>query len=139
VKLVGAKDFDPFGGDGEHPEMTHNAIDADPGTFWMTQTYDGGTLPKPGVGIYVTAAQPVAARRLIVSSTTAGFKANIYGSNGIPTGIAGWGRPLTSFTGSAQSIVNLNPRQQYRSYLIWITKLPPGQGLAKISTIRVLR
>ena len=139
VKLVGVKDFDPFGGDGEHAEAVHNAIDANPSTFWLTQTYDSGDLGKPGVGLYVTAAQPVAARQLVVSSTTSGFKASVYGSNGIPKGIAGWGRPLRSFTGSARAVVNLNLHQTYRSYLIWITKLPPGQGLAKISTVEVLR
>ena len=47
-------DYDPFGGDGEHPERSTPALDRDPNTAWSTESYQGG-LSKPGVGIYVDA------------------------------------------------------------------------------------
>ena len=80
VPLIAAKDFDPPpDGDGvEHADEVGNAIDGDRGTAWSTESYSGGVLPKPGVGLYVTADSPVAARKLEVFSDTAGFGAKVY-------------------------------------------------------------
>ena len=140
VRLVAAKDFDPFGTDkSEHPEAVRFAIDGDPSTFWHTETYQNG-LDKPGVGIYVTAASPVAAREVDVLSATPGFDAQVYASNSLPPVLPGWGKPVGSFTASSRGSrvqIHLPPRQSFTSYLIWITKLPPG-GLAQIAEIKVL-
>src|SRR4051812_46440572 len=57
-----AHDYDPFGGDGEHPADVNAALDRDPNTAWSTESYQGG-LSKPGVGIYVDAKPGVAAVR----------------------------------------------------------------------------
>src|SRR5437868_6645601 len=62
--LVGATDYDPFGGDGEHPEQTQNAIDRVALSTWSTSHYSSGNLGKPGVGIYVDARTRVHGRRL---------------------------------------------------------------------------
>ena len=43
-----AADFDPIGGDGEHPRETSALVDGDPSTTWSTETYDGGQLSKDG-------------------------------------------------------------------------------------------
>src|SRR3954463_15527912 len=64
VPLVTAKDFDPPPGDGvENATEVTLAIDGDKSTAWSTEHYYGG-LTKPGVGLYVTAGSPVAARKL---------------------------------------------------------------------------
>src|SRR5262249_5138299 len=47
-----AHDFDPLGDHTEHATQTPAALDNDPSTFWSTENYIGGTLNKPGVGIY---------------------------------------------------------------------------------------
>src|SRR4051812_46878259 len=60
-----AHDYDPYGGDGEHPDQTPAALDRNPTTFWSTETYSGG-LSKPGVGIYVDAKPRVAATRMTI-------------------------------------------------------------------------
>src|SRR4051812_40431684 len=57
-----AHDYDPFGGDGEHPDEVSAVLDRDPNTTWSTESYQGG-LSKPGVGIYVDAKPGVAAVR----------------------------------------------------------------------------
>jgi eukaryotic-like serine/threonine-protein kinase len=139
ASIVGAKDFDPFGGDGEHAYQVRNVFDRDPSTLWSTQDYTTGELNKDGVGIYVWTSTPVKARRVEVVTPSAGFTAQVYGSNTVPTDIAGWGRPLAKLRGSGSKMrATLPGTQAYARYLVWITKLPPGHTSADISTIRVL-
>jgi hypothetical protein len=97
-------------------------------------------LGKPGVGLYVTAEAPVAARRLEVLSLTPGWSAAVYAApTAPPTTLAGWGRPVARLHGRAKEIVI--PRtpagRRYRSYLIWIDKLPPG-GIVQLAEVRLL-
>jgi serine/threonine-protein kinase len=141
VKLLAAKDFDPPpDGDGdEHAPDVRKAIDGDRGTTWSTETYSGGVLPKPGVGIYVTAEAPVAARRLEVLSTTPGWTAQVYAAETPATTLGGWGRPIARLGGKSKETVPLRTPsgQRYRSYLIWIEKIPPG-GKVELSEVRLL-
>src|SRR3954466_13937396 len=47
----GAKDFDPFGGDGEHSSEAKAVVDQDTNSTWSTERYDGGVINnKPGGG-----------------------------------------------------------------------------------------
>ena len=141
VALIAAKDFDPAPtGDGvEHPDEVGNAIDRDRSTAWSTETYNRGVLPKPGVGLYVSAGSPVAAKKLEVLSDTAGFSAKVYAAPTPATDLAGWGRPIARLSGKNKEIVTLrDPTEaRYRSYLIWIDKLPPG-GLVRLTEVRLL-
>ena len=140
VPLIGAKDFDPFGGDGEHPEAAGRAIDGDTGTYWYTSTYSGGQFPsgKTGVGLYVWGRQGVPARRIEVTSTTPGFEARVYGANGVPNDIQEWGKPLAKLHGDGTELHANLPGKQYSHYLVWIEKLPP-QGLAQLAEVKLLR
>jgi tRNA A-37 threonylcarbamoyl transferase component Bud32 len=137
--LAGAKDFDPQGGDGEHPEAAHLAVDGKPSTFWQTSTYSGGVWPpgKTGVGLYVWAKATTQARRIDVTTSTPGFSARVYGvSNEIPPKLADWGKPLARLKGGSTLSATL-PGRGYSHYLIWINKLPP-QGLVHINEVKVL-
>src|SRR6185295_19893766 len=49
-------DFDPQGGDGEHPEQTSALVDGLPTTTWATERYDDGVLSKDGVGVVIDAS-----------------------------------------------------------------------------------
>jgi serine/threonine-protein kinase len=142
VHLLQAKDFDPPpGGGAEHPEAARLAIDGDKSTFWYTETYAGGALGKPGVGLYVTAAAPVAARRLEVRSPTPGWSAQVYAAPAAPAPtLAGWGRPLARLRGGTKVSVALRTPAgaRFRSYLIWIDRLPTT-GVVKLSEVRLLR
>jgi hypothetical protein len=137
--IVGAKDFDPFGGDGEHAYQVRNVFDRDPSTLWSTQDYTTGELNKDGVGIYVWTPTPVRAKRVDVVTPSSGFSAQVYGTNANPTAIADWGQPLAKLRGSGSRMrATLPGRAAYARYLLWITKLPPGRTSADVSTIRIL-
>jgi len=124
-----AHDFDPFGGDGEHPEQTSFVLDRDPETTWSTERYSAG-LNKPGVGIYVDAKPRVAAVALQVRTTEAGWTGEVYGAErGPPEQLSGWTKlagPLVVSETRARFPLQTGGRA-YRFYLVWITKLS-GQG-----------
>jgi serine/threonine-protein kinase len=144
LKQSGAHDFDPLGDNHkEHPEAARFAVDRDPGTAWTTENYQGGSLGKDGVGLYVDAAPDVAARKIIVQTPTPGWTATIYAANAprpttAPPG--GW-KPLGELQATrAKNELALNTGSAtYRYYLVWITKLPAGKQSAEISEISLLR
>jgi serine/threonine-protein kinase len=138
-----AKDFDPFGGDGEHPAEAKAVVDQDPRSTWSTEQYDGGTLNnKPGVGIYVDAKPSVVAREIEVVSPTRNWRGAIYAApNGPPpTKLDGFKR-LSSFKqDSTRTRIKLGADgKRYRYYLVWITKLPQQQRAVEIGEIRLFR
>jgi tRNA A-37 threonylcarbamoyl transferase component Bud32 len=139
VPLVTAKDFDPPPGDGvENATGVTLAIDGDKSTAWSTEHYYGG-LTKPGVGLYVTAGSPVAARKLEVFSDTQGFGAEVYAAPTPATDLAGWGQPIAKLKGANKQTVTLNTNgRRFRSYLIWIDKVPSG-GQVRLTEVRLLR
>jgi hypothetical protein len=140
VPLVTAKDFDPPpDGDGiENATDVNLAIDGNKATAWSTEHYYGA-LTKPGVGLYVTASSPVAAKKLELFSDTKGFSAKVYAAAAPATDLAGWGQPIANLDGKNKQTVTLETGgRRFRSYLIWIDKLPPG-GQVRLSEVRLLR
>ena len=140
VQLTGAKDYDPIGGDGEHPELVNQAIDGNRSTGWHTSTYSGGNLGKAGVGLYVNGSAPVSARQLDVYSSTPGWRAQVYAANTVPAGIAGWGSPIATadVTAPRQRFTLDTAGRSFRYYLVWIVKLPPA-GQVAIDEVRLRR
>jgi len=140
VQLAAAKDYDPIGGNGEHPTDVSKAIDGDRTTAWTTERYTGGNLGKAGVGLYVSGSSPVSARQLDVYSTTPGWRAEIYGANSVPAGISGWGSPLASgdVTEAKQRFQLDTAGRGFRYYLVWIVKLPPA-GQVAIDEVKLRR
>jgi serine/threonine protein kinase len=138
-----AKDFDPFGGDGEHPAEAKAVVDQDTNSTWSTERYEGGQLNnKPGVGIYVDAKPSVAARAIDVISPTRDWQGAIYAApNGPPPAKLDGFTKLASITQSkARTRVKLDPSgKRYRYYLVWITKLPPEQSAVQIAEVRLFR
>ena len=78
VRLAGdaASDYDPEGDNKESDDATRNAIDGNPTTNWNTETYQGGFEgnDKSGVGIYVDAGKPIAARGSVAGHVHAGLQ-----------------------------------------------------------------
>ncbi|MEA2384353.1 MAG: eukaryotic-like serine/threonine-protein kinase [Solirubrobacteraceae bacterium] len=138
-----AKDFDPFGGDGEHPAEAKAVVDGDTNSTWSTEQYDGGVINnKPGVGIYVDAKPGVAARAIDVISPTLGWQGAIYAApNGPPpTKLDGFKKLASLDQTKTRTRVKLDPGgKRYRYYLVWITKLPPGKSSVQIAEIRLFR
>jgi eukaryotic-like serine/threonine-protein kinase len=137
--LLAANDYDPLGDDQEHPEEAKQAIDDNRTTFWSTEGYRGG-LTKPGVGLYVDTGRPVAGRRLSIVSPDPGFEAAVYAADDVPAQIGGWTRVAAPREIGETARIRLDTRgREYRNYLVWITRLPPGQSRASISEITLLR
>jgi len=134
-----AKDYDPYGTGGEHPEETGLVVDRDVSTFWTTERYDGGLGSKPGVGIYVDASPGVAARALEIRTPEPGFTAAVYAADsGPPKDISGWKVVAPARTVTEQRTrFDIAQPASHRYYLLWITKLPKGQ--AKISEIYLFK
>jgi serine/threonine-protein kinase len=138
-----AHDYDPIGGDGEHPEATGLAVDGDPNTYWRTETYQGGLGSKAGVGLYVDARPGTAATALDVRTSSPGFAATVYGARSGPPGKLpdpGWVRLGESAAVHKRERIALSAgTTPYRFFLLWITKLPPGAGVAKVTELAILR
>ncbi len=138
VELTGAQDFDPEGGDGEHPDEVKLAIDGIPNTTWQTETYTAGPdlslSGKSGVGLIVEAAEPVTGQTLTVGTTTGGWSADVYAADsGPPDDLAGWGDPVGSISGAeAQQLIDINVPSPARYYLIWFTKLAEADGGGRV-------
>jgi len=141
VELTAAKDFDP-GGDGkEHDYEVSRAIDGDLATRWSTENYSqgGGFGDKSGVGLFVTAAHPVAATQVQLWTRTPGFDATIYAADQPGEKIGDWGKAVARVkdVDSKQEVPLDTAGQQHRYYLVWITKLPEGNK-ADIAQVRLL-
>jgi serine/threonine protein kinase len=146
LRIIGAKDFDPFGDDGteSHSEVS-NVYDHNPSTYWQTSWYaraDLGGL-KPGVGVVLDlgSARHVSSVTvdLLGDGTDVQLMAAPSGTNVRPTQLDGFGKVVASGSGGQQ--VTLKSKQVTTRYLlVWLTKLPfnpDGKFRGKISEISV--
>jgi eukaryotic-like serine/threonine-protein kinase len=140
VGSTSAKAYDPIGGDGEHDADAHNVVDRDPGTFWTTEHYNGGALNKPGVGIYIDAKPGVDAKSIEIDSKP-GWHADLYAAppGTAPAGIDhGWDKVGGGDIKVSEQRMKLSTGgHRYRYYLVWITRLPPGQSQVQIAEIKL--
>jgi eukaryotic-like serine/threonine-protein kinase len=139
-----ATDYDPQGDNrSEHPDEAFAVVDQDPNTAWSTEQYDGDTLGKAGVGIYVDAKPQVAAPQMSVRTPTPGFRAEVYGAPAgaaVPDGIDGWERLAANAALDDRARIDLDlDGKRYRYYLLWITSLPEGRKTVSISEISLFR
>src|SRR4051794_35216424 len=138
-----AHDYDPESDDGqESPDAVQNAVDHNSTTNWDTETYRSGLagVGKSGVGLYVQTANPMAARRLDVVTSTPGFDIRIYAANTVPANIREW-TPVSKRTRLTKDTTNIRLQAQgrsYRNYLVWIMSLPQGNK-ARIVEVRLWR
>jgi len=132
-----AHDYDPAGDDHEHSADVNNVLDGNRGTAWTTESYQGNTLNKAGVGIYVDARPKALGRELDLQTRTPGFTASIYAASGsVPDNIGGWTKLAgPTVTKSKTQFKFPDNKKAFRYYLVWITKLPPGKEQASISEL----
>jgi eukaryotic-like serine/threonine-protein kinase len=131
----------PYGPKNQHPNQVGLAIDGNRNTAWTTESYDGGTLDKPGVGLYVDANPGVAAGSLRLDTTTPGYSVSVYASHVTPntntfvTGPGGWARVgAAANVRSTQTVYLHTDGVAYRYYLLWITSLG-GQNQVAVSEL----
>ena len=147
VKRTSAQDFDPLGDDDEHADEARLAVDKDPGTSWTTETYSGSTLAgKDGVGLYIDAAPSVAATKMEIDTPKPGWQVEIHvapegdAPNGAPGKAGEWQKVGGGTVKRKRQRFTLRTGgKPYRYYLIWITKLPPGQERVEISDVSLFR
>jgi serine/threonine-protein kinase len=147
VAISQAIDFDPVGNDGEHPERLADAIDDDPDSTWITETYTAPVIAdaisgKEGVGLILDTGRAVQATSITVQSVAPGWTATIYGAaDGPPSDLAGWGTPISDPVEMAtDQTIQLNAQQPSRYYLIWITQLATdaeGDNLVEIGDVEL--
>jgi serine/threonine-protein kinase len=134
-----AGDYDPYGGNGEHPSEAPFLVDGDRATFWSTETYKVALAAlKPGVGVYVDAAPRVAATRIEVRSRTPGWSGAIYGARrSLPSELPGdgWVKLADVSDAGRRERITLPGSESLRYYLVWITTLPEGSDRAELSEI----
>ena len=135
IAISGATDFDPppAGSGEENPEDAPLAIDGDPATAWMTQTYfDPMEQQKPGVGIFVDLGDIVAVSALNITLANADSDLEIRAAPESaaepPDRIDDWA-VLAELAETAQAVpVNLDAPVTTRYVMVWFTRLPPEGG-----------
>jgi hypothetical protein len=120
VPLAGTASYDPEGDNQvEHPEAVRYAADGDQGTYWTTETYDGGQLNKSGVGVVLDAGSRRKLTQLTVTTDTAGFTAVIRAGSSATGPFTRVSKPQTVSNRTVFTLQDANA--QY--YVVWITDL----------------
>ena len=135
-----AHDYNPDATSGpktQNPGEVGLAIDDNRNTAWTTQTYYYGLQSKPGVGLYVSLSPGVAARSMVIDTSTPGYEVQIYGRVSPPNpnvfdpGPSGWVRVGgAAFVHATQTLKLHTAGVKYRYYLVWITSLGSRQQAA---------
>jgi serine/threonine-protein kinase len=132
VRATAVADFDPQGGDGEHPGTVGRATDGDTATFWSTEIYR--SFAKDGVGIVIEVPRRVRLSRLVVESDTPGFTAMVLAGPelvGRFSGVSG-----ETEMGRRTEIAVDTHGEAFRYYVLWITSL---DGSAHVNEARAFR
>jgi serine/threonine-protein kinase len=145
VQARSAHDYDPLGDDEEHREQTSRTVDRDEGTAWTTEQYPAGLegAGKAGVGVYIDAKPRVEAVEMQIVTPEPGWRATIYAAppGDVPKSIEnGWKKVGGGTVSNDEKRFKLDTGgEQFRYYLVWITKLGPDAERAEISEIRLLQ
>lgn len=138
VEIASAQDFDPHGGDGEHPEDVPLAFDDDESTAWTTSTYEDSLslIGKPGVGIMFDLGDDAEISRIEILGS-GGYSLEMRSGDQL-------GEDETSLEVSAavdgagtEETIELDDTTEGRYWLLWITELTAdGGGRAEIHEVR---
>ena len=132
IKVTGAGAYDPEGDRSENGGDARLATDGNAKTAWETEHYRS-TFHKSGVGLVLDAGKPVRASRVVVTTETPGYAAQVEAGNSL----SGPFNPVSgSKTTAARTAFALKPRRA-RYLVIWITSMPPGGVAAAVNEVRV--
>lgn len=131
IDVTGVGAYDPEGDQSENGSDAVLATDGNPATAWKSERYRS-TFRKTGVGLVVDAGRPVKASRVVVTSETPGYSAQVrVGAS--PTG------PFAAVSASKaiaqRTAFALKPRSG-RYVMLWITSMPTA-GAAAVNEIAV--
>jgi hypothetical protein len=131
VALTPVGALDPEGDGSENDELAAAAADRDPTSSWRTERYS--SFFKEGVGLVLDARRPLRLMRLVVSTDTPGFVAEIR----VGASPDGPFRPVSAKRTVAGRTVFALRRARSRYVLVWITDLPDGTA-AHVTEVRAL-
>jgi len=130
--------FDPYGtgNPGENNSEAHLATDGSTSTSWSTENYHSSfaALHKPGVGLILDPGGTDRIARLVVTSDTPGFTAEIRAGDTMtrfPATVS------ASETASGRRTVFTVHGGAHRYYLLWITDLGAGNSSVDINEVAV--
>jgi hypothetical protein len=129
VALTPVGAFDPEGDGSENDDLAAAAADRDPTSSWRTERYS--SIFKDGVGLVLDAERPLRLARVVVSTETPGFVAEIR----VGASPDGPFRPASAGRTVAGRTVFALRRARSRYVLLWITDLPDGTA-AQITEVR---
>jgi len=128
VRLAAAGSYDPEGTGGEHSSKVPLAVDGNPSTSWDTEHYRSFT--KHGVGFVLDAGGTKALRRIVLTTDTPGFHAQIRGGDSASGPFPTYLSAVKTIEGSTTIELQAKP---VRYVLVWITQLPPGSDHADVN------
>ena len=136
IRVDDVSDFDPYGGDGEHPEEAPLAADGDPATSWTTQTYssDLATLGKPGVGLTFDLGEETAVSGVTITGS-AGMDLEVRAGDSCSGDETAFEEVASEkgFGGEAELAFE---ETSASCWLVWITRLSAdGAGTASIAEV----
>ena len=125
--------YNPLGTSPQNPQDAGFAIDNNPADEWTTVNYYSHVLLEAGIGLYVDAQPKATVHDIRLLTSTPGFNAEFYASDSTPAPTGSWPGRWTQ-VGSQTNVQNNQTIRldsggtAYRYWLVWITKLPPGQN-----------
>lgn len=139
VQIVGADDFDPLGGDGEHSDEAGNAIDGNSDTAWTTETYSSQELGgKEGVGLVIELSGLAEVSSVEVTAGGTDWSAEIYVATSPASTLGGWGSSVASLEGlGATAVFDFDAVGDVGAILLWITRVPSNPNRLDVLEVRV--
>jgi len=122
VQLAGTRAWDPHGDDVEHDDLAPQATDGNMDTFWRTESYRASfeALGKPGVGLVLDAGETVELERIVVSTSTPGFTAEIQAGDSAEGPFERVVSPSQTAAATTEFPIE---GEAARYYVLWITEL----------------
>jgi hypothetical protein len=126
-------DFDPAGNGEENPDSAGLALDGDPETAWLTQTYyDPLEVQKPGVGLVLDLGEPRPVRgvQLLLEGETSGVEIRVAPEDAEvpPEQPDGWAVVARDEEAGASVELTLDEPAATGWLLVWFTRLPAVGG-----------
>ena len=125
ITVTGVGAYDPDGDRSENGGDAPLATDGSPVTAWKSERYRG-TFRKAGVGLVVDAGRPVKATRVVVTTETPGYEAEIRVGSSATGPFVSVAGPKTT---SPRTAFALRPRSG-RYLMVWITSMPTERAAA---------
>lgn len=136
LEIESVTDFDPHGGDGEHPDEAPLAADGDTSTAWTTQSYSASLelLDKPGVGLVFDLGDAGAVEEVTITGSP-GMDIEVLYADEVGGDETEFERAAEASSTGNESVMDTGGAEG-RYWLVWITALSQeGGGQASISEV----